>query len=118
MIGTAGLYFYEPSWSNVIKLPLRRTACTERQRSVHRSVLYSVIASHPIAIGFTQTLSLSKWKGRTLVHSIILLSKFVDDSAINNHIGRTEMIFFQVPPELRDCVFIVYLISLENLLPA
>jgi tetratricopeptide (TPR) repeat protein len=41
------------------------------RRSVHRSNLYSAIASLPIAIGITQTLNLSKWKGRTLVRPVL-----------------------------------------------
>jgi hypothetical protein len=31
----------------------------------HRSALYSTMALHPIAIGFTRTLSLLKWQDRT-----------------------------------------------------
>ena len=42
------------------------------RRSIHDSVHYSTTASQ-----FTQTLSKAKWKGRTLVQSVILFSLFV-----------------------------------------
>jgi hypothetical protein len=45
---------YVTSFSNSFQSLLRR--------SVHHFVLYSAMALHPIAIGFTQTLSLPKRK--------------------------------------------------------
>ena len=57
-------FIYIPDSNTTIKLLLRR--------SVHRFVLYSALASQ-----FTQTLSLPKWKGRTLLRSVILFGILV-----------------------------------------